>query len=422
MTPTCDRFRDPRGGSPGVVGDWTGWRGEGWGCKNLSPSRSGLVGGILAAMRGLIDSLFLVLLSCSRQKLVQQIQFLRAENRVLRELLPRRVRLTPTQRRRIVRFGIPLGRGLASIISIVTYPTFRRWVRAIERRVRPRTAKRVGRPPKPEEIRRLVVRLASENPTWGYCRIMGELGKLGLMRMSCTTVRNILRERGLEPAPKRGEPTWAEFLQSHARTLWACDYFTKTVWTWKGPRVAYLLFFLHIQTRRVIVSPATLNPNRLWAVQQARAYLASAQAAGFPRPRLLLRDGDGKFGSEFNEALRARGCVAKRIPPCSPRLNAFAERWVRTVKGECLNRFLCFGLRHLDHLIAEFVQHYHAERPHQGIGNQLLPPPGSRSRTLKCGRSPPRGPKPPPDLLPVGRVVGHRRLGGVLRHYERTAA
>ncbi|MBL8758243.1 MAG: transposase [Phycisphaerae bacterium] len=143
----------------------------------------------------------------------------------------------------------------------------------------------------------------------------------------------------------------------------------------------------------------------------------------FTRPRILLRDGDGKFGTPFNAALREHRCVPKRLPPCSPQLNAFAERWVRTVKRECLDHFLAFGLRHLDYLAAEFVRHYHEHRPHQGMGNRLLPEPKLRAAR---GRSPPqrgsRNRAPPPDLLPVGRVVCHQRLGGVLKHYERSAA
>ncbi len=353
-------------------------------------------------MLRLIEPLFLRLLDATHRDLARQIQYLRAENRVLRARLPRRVRLEPSEKARLVRLGRPLGLALQSLTSIVRYDTFRRWLRP---RVPARrgTRRRPGRPRKPDDLRTLVVRLARENSSWGYSRILGELRKLGITSIARGTIRTILREHGLEPAPQRNEPTWDQFLAAHAKTLWACDFFTAPVLTWLGPRLCFVLFFLHVQSRRVIVVPACTNPTTAWSAVQAGMFLAEAKRQGFEPPTLLLRDGDGKFGGPFNATLRARGCAPKRLPPRSPLLNAFAERWVRSVRRECLDNFIAFGKRHLDYLVREYLSHYLTERPHQGKGNSVLTASGV----------------PPPS---TGAIVCRRRLGGVLRHYHRRAA
>ena len=192
-------------------------------------------------------------------------------------------------------------------------------------------------------------------------------------------------------------------MSANAKTLWACDFFTKRAWTRFGPRVLHVLFFVHLASRRVIVSPATSQPNREWTSAQARMFLRQANDQGFDPLAILIRDGDGKFGEEFDRALRARGCQAKKLPPRSPQLNAFAERWIRSIKRECVDHFVTFGCGHLDYLVEQYVEHYHRERPHQGLGNRLI-----------------RNTRPPPD--PSGRIVRRTRLGGVLKHYERRAA
>lgn len=352
-------------------------------------------------MRRFVEPLMLIFLNATHADLVRQIQYLRVENRILRSKLPARITLTDPERQRLVRFGRPLRSALQHIVSIVSYPTFRRWLRPKDPKVKTR---KPGRPRKPEELRQLVIRLASENRTWGYTRLLGELAKLGITDLSRATLRNILREAGLEPAPLRGEPTWNEFMFAHAKTLWACDYFTKTVWTRYGLRTAHVLFFLHIKSRKVIVTPATLHPTASWSTRQAEVFVEQARAQGFESPTILLRDGDKKFGVRFNAALRRHGCRAKRLTPDSPQLNAFAERWIGSLKRECLDHFVAFGRKHLDHLVSEYVEHYHAERPHQGMGNRVLRPP-----------------VPGSALGLAGSVVCQSRLGGLLRHYRRAA-
>ncbi|MCW5777083.1 MAG: integrase core domain-containing protein, partial [Phycisphaeraceae bacterium] len=265
-----------------------------------------------------------------------------------------------------------------------------------------RRAGRTGRPRKPEEVRALIVRIATETG-WGSTRVLGELRKLGITNISRTTVRRILTEHGIDPAPTRRGQSWDEFIKAHAETLWACDFFTKTVWTALGPRVAYVLFFLHIGSRRVIVSEPTTTPTREWTAEQASLFLGQAQADGFQPPGILLRDHDGKFGPAFDSALAGSGCRAKALPVRAPILNAFAERWIQSVKRECLDHIIVFGLGHLAYLITSWVRHYHEERPHQGLDNRLI-----------------TGPDPPEAT--VGPIRCRTRLGGVLKSYERLAA
>lgn len=191
---------------------------------------------------------------------------------------------------------------------------------------------KTGRPRKPEEIRELIVRIARATG-WGYTRVLGELRKLGINSVSRTTVRRILQEHGIDPAPKRRDQSWDEFIRAHAETLWACDFFTKTVWTPVGPRLAFVLFFLHIKSRRVIVSEPTLNPTREWTAEQAAMFLTEAAAAGHSQPGILPRDRDGKFGPAFDRVLKDSGCRAKPLPPRSPMLNAFAEQGCNPPSG-----------------------------------------------------------------------------------------
>ena len=367
-------------------------------------------------MLRLVEPLLLILLSATHDALAQQVQFLRAENRMLRERLPSQVRLTPGERRKLVRLGAPLGSALKEIISVVTFRTFRRWVlRGHKVRPRPKT----GRPRKSEGLRPLVVRLATENPSWGYTRIVGELLKLGVRDFSRSTIKAILQEHGLEPAPVRAEPTWKEFVKSHAKTLWACDFFTREVLTWKGWKTCTVLFFfIHVHTRRVIVCKPTLHPMQEWTAAQATAFVNQAVTQGFYKPTLLIQDRDTKYGKEFRERLGRAGCASVRLPICTPQLNIYAERWIKSCRRECLDHFVAFGERHLEYLLRQYAAYYHQERPHQGLDNHLLV------------RDPKRPNKHPgmalsrdgPDPAQVPRLVCKQRLGGVLKHYERKAA
>lgn len=351
--------------------------------------------------------LMAVLAGSARSDLRRQVQFLKAENEILKSRLPTRLRTTPAERARLLRLGRPLGRAVNDIITIVSPRTFARWLnrRDADGRREP-VKRRRGRPKTPEEIRDLILRIARETD-WGVTRILGELRKLGI-KVSRTTIANILREHGIEPAPKRGEGTWDGFLRMHAQTLWACDFVRRKVWTLRGLTDAFLLVFIHVSTRRVVVSPCTRNPDASWAQHQVRILAAAASPTGEP-PRILLRDRDGKYGeTAFDHRLRAVGITPVRLPALSPNLNAYAERFIKTLRNECLDRFIALGTGHLDHLVGEFVDYYNRQRPHSRLDQNRAP----------CGPSPPTMLRPPG----ASEVVRQDRLGGAVKHYFRKAA
>ena len=214
-----------------------------------------------------------------------------------------------------------------------------------------------------------------------------------------------MREHGLEPGPKRGEKTWDEFVKIHAKTLWQCDFFTKKSWTLKGWRDLYTLVFLNVGTRRVYVTPATAHPNREWLTQQAADFASHVRKEKLPA-QLIFHDADPKLGKTFDADLRRSGLRPRRLKPCSPNMNAFVERWIQSIQLECLDHFIVFGEAHLNYLVAQYVEHFHTERPHQGLGNELVRPQ-----------------KPPDEDIPSAeQIVCKERLGGLLKHYQRRAA
>ena len=254
---------------------------------------------------------------------------------------------------------------------IVRPETLLRWHRELVRRKW--TYKRSGcpgRPPIEPEVRDLIVRLGTENPRWGYQRIRGELLKLGI-RVSATTVRTTLIRHGLGPAPRRWGPTWAEFLRSQAQGILACDFFTvETVLL----KTLYVLFFIELSTRRVHVMGATAHPDSRWVTQQARNLAVDERLGDV---RFLLRDRDTKFSGSFDEVFRTEDVRVIRTPIRAPKANAFAERFVRTVRSECLDHVLVYGRRHLDRVLRSYVSHYTDERPHRGL--DLATPRGGAS-------------------------------------------
>jgi putative transposase len=234
---------------------------------------------------------------------------------------------------------------------------------------------------------------------------MGELKKLGITPPSKNTVKNILKAVGLDPGPQRGEGTWDEFLTRHAASLWQCDFFSRNVLTTKGIRQAFVLAFLNVKTRRVILLPATYKPDAEWVEAQAEAFVDQARGEGLPVAR-LMRDNDGAFSTVFDEALRRKHVTVKKTQFRSPNMNAFAERFVQSIKQECLDHFVVFGAEHMDVLCSEYLEYYHTERPHQGRENELL-----------VGNPPQRG-----ELLKLSDVRCTTRLGGLLKSYQRKAA
>lgn len=360
-------------------------------------------------MGHIFDRLLEVLCGASQAELRRQVQFLRAENQILRARLPRTVRTTPAERARLVKLARPLGAAVRHLVSIVRPGTLTGWIRRAGRRSagrRRRSTRRAGRPRTPAQVRTLILRMARETD-WGYTRMLGELRKLGV-RVSRGTVANILREMGVPTAPQRGEGTWDGFVTRHARTLWACDFVSKRVWTPRGLVTAFVLVFLHIGTRRVHASAATTRPDAAWIAAQARGFARVACRGGAAGPRpILLRDRDGKFGPVFDAALRAGGIRPKRLPPRAPNLNAYCERFVQTVQLECLDRFIVLGTGHLDYLVREYADHYNRHRPHSAIGFKA--PSGSK-------------PRPRDDPPRAGDVRCRQRLGGLIRQYSRRAA
>jgi transposase InsO family protein len=330
----------------------------------------------------------------------QVVAYLVEENRVLREQLgDRRLRLTDEQRRRLAAKGKVLGwRLLHRVATIVTPDTIMRWHRRLIAAKWTYTTKRVGRPGIMKAIRELIVRMATDNAGWGYCRIRGELKKLD-HRVARSTIAKTLKDHGIPPSTER--PTsWRTFLNSHADVIAATDFFTTEVWTARGLVTHYVLFVIHHATRAVHIAGITTNPDGDFMAQVARNL--TAEDDGFLRGKLfLILDGDKKFTAQFREILQGAGVAVVQTAFQAPNMNAFAERWVKSVKTECLDKMILFGRGHLERALREYVVHYHSERPHQGLGNELI------------------------DGVPsngLGEVVARERLGGLLNSYHRTAA
>lgn len=334
----------------------------------------------------------------------QRLEYVQTELAVAREMLgSKRLRFTDDQRRRLAAKGKEVGRkGLLEIGSLVTPDTFRRWHRELIAQKWTFERKSPGRPPASQEIADLVVKLAQENPGVGFDKIQGMLANFG-HEISDTTVKNVLKEHGIEHAPVRTErTTWAEFLRSHTETIAACDFFTTEVWTLGGLVTFYVLFVMEIATRRVHIAGINTSPDSAWKRQVARN-LTDCQDGFLKESTHLLMDRDGKFTSEFREILKTAGVEPVRLPPKSPNLNSFAERWVRSIKEECLNRMIFFGEKMFRHAVTNFVAHFHAERKHQGLDNKVVQPNDSVGKT-------------------TGEIVCGERLGGLLKYYHRRAA
>lgn len=279
---------------------------------------------------------------------------------------------------------------------VVTPRTVLRWHRELVRRKWTyRRGRSAGRPPLEAETLELILRLGKDNPRWGYLRIRGKLLKLGI-RVSATTIRTVLRRYGLGPAPRRSGPTWRRFLSQQASAILASDFFTvETVWL----KTLYALFFIELSTRRAHLASVTAHPDSAWVTQQAR----NLSGDGCPEEtRFLVRDRDAKYSGPFDEVFRTEGVRIARTPIRSPRANSFAERWVRTVRWECLDHVLIFGRRHLRRILRLYVAHYNAERPHRGL--DLAAP--DRPATTSC----------------CGPVARRDRLGGLIYEYHREAA
>jgi len=358
-------------------------------------------------MRALLDPFSFLVVSLAgwmNQHQQHVIHYLIEENRVLREQIGnRRMRFSDDQRRRLAARAKKIGRSLLNqVATIVTPETLLAWHRKLIAKKYDGSANRgPGRPRTATQIAALVTRMANENRSWGYRRIQGALSNLGHL-LAFKTIANILKEHGIEPAPERNrKTTWKEFLTRHWKQIVASDFFTIEVWTPAGLKRFIVLFFMEISTRRAEIGGIASKANGLWMAQIARNI--TDEFDGFLKgKRYLIHDRDPLYTQEFLNMLAELGIESVKLPPRSPNLNAHAERFVRTIKEECLERMIFFGEDSLRNSIHQFLDHYHLERNHQGLENRLIIPIKGKV-TLE------------------GRLERRKRLGGLLNYYYRAA-
>ena len=340
------------------------------------------------------------------RELLLRNEYLVTENRILRDQLQGRLRLTDGERRTLAEIGKQLGkRALEEVASIVRPDTILGWHRKLIARKFDGSKNRTypGRPRIDEKIEQLIIRFARENRSWGYDRIAGAMANLGY-RASDQTVGNILKRHSIPPAPEREKTTtWNEFIRSHMDVLAASDFFTAEVWTKSGLVTYYVLFFIHLATRRVHIAGITPYPDERWMTQVVRN-VTMADVGFLCSTRYLIHDRDSKFCASFQRTLEEVGIKTVKLPARSPNLNSFAERWVKSVKEECLSKLILFGEPAFRRCLASYLAHYHGERNHQGKENVILFPSVESS-----------GPR-------EGPILCRERLGGLLRYYHREAA
>jgi putative transposase len=328
-----------------------------------------------------------------------EILVLRQQLTVLRRQVPR-PRFEPADRALLAAISRMLPRSGWSCF-MVKPETLLRWHRRLVAGAWTYPHRQTGRPPLDQEVQQLIVRLARGNPRWGYRRIQGELLRLG-MHVSATAIRTTLRRHRLDPTPRPTTTTWRAFVRQQAAGIVACDFFTvDTVWL----RRLYVLFFIELDTRRIHVGGVTANPDGGWVTQQARNLLLVLEERG-RRVRFLLRDRDAKFPRSFDDVFRSEGGEVLVTPVRALQANAYAERWVRTVRAECLDWLLIVGRGHLEQVLGVYTQHYNCHCPHRALGLQS-PQPSARPTAL--GKS------------DRGAVRRRDLLGGLLHEYQRAA-
>lgn len=336
----------------------------------------------------------------------QVIEYLQTENHVLKEKLgPKRILLNDDQRRRLAVKGKILGRKrLEEVGTLFTPDTILRWHRKLvaAKHDYSHRRKKIGRPTLSEEVVQLILKLAKENTSWGYDRIAGAVQNLG-HEVSDQSVGNVLQRHGIEPSPDRERTTsWSTFIKAHWDVLAAIDFTTIDVWTKGGLVTFYLLFVLDLKTRSVHLAGSTIHPHEEWMKQMARN-LTNFEDGFLNDKRYLIMDRDTKFCESFRSFLDNEDVTSVRLPPRSPNLNAHLERFMKSIKSECLHRMIFFGETSLRRAVLQYLAHYHGERNHQGLENKIIDP----------GRE-------------VGQVAGkierRERLGGMLNYYYRDAA
>jgi transposase InsO family protein len=351
---------------------------------------------ILAYITGTVD-----------QELLLRNEYLAAENRILKAQLKSPLRLTDAERMTLAEIAHRLGRkALEDVANVVKPDTLLGWYRRlIARKFDGSKSRRYpGRPRIAVEIEQLVVRMAKDNSDWGYDRIVGAMVNLG-HTLSDQTVGNILQRHGIPPAPARQRTTtWADFIRAHMSVLAGTDFFSAEVLTLRGLVTYYVLFFIHLESRRVEIAGITPHPNEAWMKQIARN--VTMDEWGFLESRrYLIHDRDTKFTDSFRAIVKSGYVEPLKLPARSPNLNAYAERWVKSVKEEALSKLILLGEASLRRALSEYLVHFHRERNHQGKGNVLLFPSNRHS------------------VSSSDRSVGCReRLGGLLKYYHREAA
>ena len=349
---------------------------------------------ILACITGTVD-----------QELLLRNEYLVAENRILRDQVNGRLLLSDSEKKTLAEIGHRLGRqALEDVANAAKPDTILGWYRKLvaQKFDGSKARRKVGRPQVDCCVEQLIVRMARENLSWGYDRIAGALANLG-HHVSDQTVGNILRRHGIPPAPTRKRTTtWAAFIRTHLSVLAGTDFFSVEVFTLRGLVTYYVLFFIHLETRRVNIAGITVHPDERWMQQIARNVTMEGVGAlqGY---RYLLHDRDTKYTRSFRAIIEAGHVKTLMLPARSPNLNAHAERWVKSVKEECLSQLILFGERSLRRALTEYLAHFHAERHHQGKGNVLLFPQRIR-------------------ISGDGPVQCRERIGGLLRYYHREAA
>jgi putative transposase len=333
------------------------------------------------------------------------IEYLEEENRILREQLGgKRLRFTDRQRRRLAAKAKVVGRkGLSEISTLVTPDTLLRWYRKlIAKKYDGSKNRSAGRPKTAAEIEELILRMARQNRAWGYTRIRGALYNLG-HDIGRNTIKRILFRNGLDPAPLRGTVmSWETFLKAHWGAIAATDFFSVEVLTQMGLVRYFVLFIIDLKTRKVEIAGIIRQPNGEWMKQVVRN-LTDVDGGFLRQARYLIHDRDPLFTEGVREILKSSGVETVKLPARSPNLNAYAERFVRSIKSECLARIIPLGERHLRKTVKEYTEHYHLERNHQGLNNELI------IELADC-----------PNM--DAAVECRERLGGVLNYYYRRAA
>ena len=354
-------------------------------------------------MAKIFHPLLALIASATDKELAKYVEYLKHENKILRARLPKQVHTTHEERKTLLKYGKAIGRAIEELATIVSPATFYRWVRE-EKNGKPKPKNTKGGQRKPEEIRQLVLNIAEETG-FGLTRIVGEMRKLGI-KISRQTVRTILKEHDIEPSPDRTSDSWADFLNRHGETLWGCDFFSVKSVTTKGIHDLYVMVFLCLQTREVFVTESTQHPDSAWVCQQTEWFIEQTKERE-KKPEMIIHDRDVKFTKEFTQTVKEAGIKTNPLPKGSPNLNGRCERFIETIKLECLRKFIIFGKRHLDYLISEFVDYYNHHRSH--MERDYLPPVRSEEPE-------------PVETLKLSEVVVKSHVGGLVKSFERKAA